>query len=413
MSSISSRAPADLKAIQLQPPLTSRTSKATSANNSFDVQFQVPFTHRLRFTNDICHEEIGTLVDLLEDETAAPAKVIVVCEAAVRASTSAIDELVQNLSDAHRVILAADLQEFVGGEPIKQDAVAVERVLNLINHANLDRRSYIIAIGGGAFLDAIGYAAAIAHRGIRLIRIPTTTLAQADSGVGVKNAINYFGKKNWIGTFAVPWAVINDSRLIQTLPDDAFRCGFAETVKVTSLKDPQRFNWLHENASKIAARDMDAAVQAIKDSCLMHMRHITQGGDAFEMLEARPLDFGHWSAHRLEAMTNYTLSHGAAVAIGVALDSIYSSLALGLPETQAKAICVTLHKLGLSLWHDALDDHQSLLAGLEEFRQHLGGRLTVTMLREIGEPVDVHTIDTALMAAALKKLKAFAEHSIA
>jgi 3-dehydroquinate synthase len=411
MSSISTRASADLKAVELQPPFSSEAPQSSNTNDRFDVEFHVPFTHRLRFTRDICHQDVGILLDLFEGD-AGPSKVLLVCESAIRAVSTAVDELVQNLRGAHRVQLVTDLQEFVGGECIKQNSAAVDKVLDLINRNNLDRRSYIVAVGGGAFLDAIGYAAAIAHRGIRLIRLPTTTLAQADSGVGVKNAINHFGKKNWIGTFAVPWAVINDSRLIETLPDDVFRCGFAETVKVSALKDAQRFQWLQENASLIAARDMDAAIQAIKDSCLMHMRHITHGGDAFEMQEARPLDFGHWSAHRLEAMTNYTLSHGEAVAIGVALDSIYSALALGLPESQAKAICLTLRKLGLSLWHDALDDHQSLLIGLEEFRQHLGGRLTVTMLREIGKPVDVHSINTELMATALNKLKLIAHQTI-
>ena len=108
-----------------------------------------------------------------------------------------------------------------------------------IHAADLDRRSYVIAIGGGAMLDAVGYAAAIAHRGVRLVRLPTTTLAQADSGVGVKNAINYFGKKNWVGTFAVPWAVINDSGLLTTLPDRDFQVGFSEAVKVSLLKDRQ------------------------------------------------------------------------------------------------------------------------------------------------------------------------------
>jgi 3-dehydroquinate synthase len=274
----------------------------------------------------------------------------------------------------------------------------------LVNDHDLDRRSYVIAIGGGAMLDAVGYAAAIAHRGIRLVRLPTTTLAQADSGVGVKNAINYFGKKNWVGTFAVPWAVINDSALLQTLPDRDFQLGFSEAVKVALLKDREEFEWLCANADRIRRRDMRAANRAIYHSCVLHLRHITAGGDPFEMLEARPLDFGHWSAHKLEPMTGYQIRHGEAVAIGVAIDCFYSSLKLGFPPPDALRVCRCLQALGLQLWHDELQPVDRLLDGLEEFRQHLGGRLTITMLRGIAEPINVHEIDTAVMKAAIQQL---------
>src|SRR6202022_3179540 len=116
-----------------------------------------------------------------------------------------------------------------------------ERMLKVFHAAGLDRRSYVVVVGGGAVLDAVGFAASIAHRGIRLVRLPTTTLAQADSGVGVKNGVNLFGKKNWLGAFAVPWAVINDTAMLATLPDRDFVCGFSEAVKVFLLKDPAAF----------------------------------------------------------------------------------------------------------------------------------------------------------------------------
>ena len=254
-------------------------------------------------------------------------------------------------------------------------------------------------------LDAVGYAAAVAHRGVRLVRLPTTTLAQGDSGVGVKNAINYFDKKNWVGTFAVPWAVVNDAGLLTTLSDRDFQSGFSESVKVSLLKDRSEFEWLCENASAIRDRDMTLATRAIHRSCMLHLKHITDGGDPFEMLEARPLDFGHWSAHRLEPITNYSIRHGEAVAIGVAIDCIYSSIKLGFPESDAAKVCECLTQMGMSLWHDALNPVDRLMQGLEEFRQHLGGRLTITMLKAVGEPVNVHEIDHAAMKQAIKKLK--------
>jgi 3-dehydroquinate synthase len=253
-------------------------------------------------------------------------------------------------------------------------------------------------------LDTVGFAVAIAHRGLRLVRLPTTTLSQADSGVGVKNGVNLFEKKNWLGAFAVPWGVVNDAALLKTLSDRDFVAGFSEAVKVSLLKDPMFFRQLCRSAGRIRERDPSAALPAIRASAEWHLRHITQGGDPFEMLEARPLDFGHWSAHKLETMTHFALRHGEAVAIGVAIDTMYSSLALGLPQDDALAVLQCLTDLGFSLSDPALDDTEHLFAGLEEFRQHLGGRLTLTMLRGVGRPVDVHEIDRPLMELAIRRV---------
>ena len=124
----------------------------------------------------------------------------------------------------------------------------------------------------------------------------------------------------------------------------------------------------------------------------LHLQHITRGGDPFEALEARPLDYGHWSAHKLEVLSEFQLRHGEAVAIGVAVDTIYSSLMFGLPKKVAQRVLRCLEALGLVLDHPALHDTKALFAGLEEFRQHLGGRLTLTMLKDVGEPFEVHVI---------------------
>ncbi len=294
-----------------------------------------------------------------------------------------------------------------GGEAVKNDPAYLERILKAINDADLDRRSYLIVVGGGAVLDAVGFAAAIAHRGIRLVRLPTTTLAQADSGVGVKTAINYFGKKNWLGAFATPWAVINDTALLSSLPDRDFLCGFSEAVKVSLLKSPSVFSQICRDASKIRRRDMQAALPIIRASIEFHLAHITQGGDPFEAREARPLDFGHWSAHKLEPMSGFTIRHGEAVAIGVAIDVVYSSLAMGLPTEDADRVLRCLATMGFELDHPLLRDTSILFEGLEEFRQHLGGRLTITMLRAVGDPVDIHEVDDAKMIQAIEFVSRF------
>ena len=390
------------------PPRPAPDSQPNSAPpGDFREAFAVPFRHRLLFTADVLGRERDALLRLLEPSGDLAPKVQFWLDGHVAAARPGLPGEVESfLSWCGDRVRPAGVFECVGGEAVKNDFAHVERVLAAINDADLDRRSYVVVIGGGAVLDAVGFAAATAHRGIRLVRLPTTTLAQADSGVGVKNAVNRFGKKNWLGSFAVPWGVVNDTGLLATLPDREFVAGFSEAVKVALLKSRAGFEQLHADAGRIRARDLGAALPAIRASAALHLAHITRGGDPFEALEARPLDYGHWSAHRLEALTRFQIPHGEAVGIGVAVDTVYSALAHGFPE--AGRVLRTLRALGLPLYHPALDDADALFAGLEEFRQHLGGRLTLTMLRAVGEPVEVHEVDRAAMLESIARVKQFA-----
>ncbi len=379
--------------------------------SEFTRSFQVPFVHRLRFTRDVLGPDANVLLDVLERSGDQPARVqFWLDEHVLNAQPDLWDRLLE-LAQAHRETfrLAGNLQVVPGGEAVKNDIHILERMLKVINAANLDRRSYVVVIGGGAVLDAVGFAAAIAHRGIRLIRLPTTTLAQGDSGVGVKNSVNLFEKKNWVGTFAVPWAVINDEALLETLPDRDFRCGFSEAVKVSLLKDRNIFEKICRDAKAIRRRNMPAAGRILRESARMHLDHITKGGDPFEALEARPLDFGHWSAHKMEVLSEFSLRHGEAVAIGVAVDTVYSSLECGLPESAAHKVLHCLKDLGLPLFHPTLEQTRALFDGLEEFRQHLGGRLTLTMLRGLGDPLEVHSVHREKMLSAIQTVAKFAK----
>lgn len=372
-----------------------------------DVDFAVRFRHRLRHTHDVLGAEQDVLAEVLEaSETQVPRVQFWLDEAVLLANP----ELKQKLSQfarkyADRLTVVSNPQVVPGGEAVKNDVHIIERMLKVFNYYDLDRRSYVVVIGGGAVLDAVGFAVAIAHRGLRLVRIPTTTLAQADSGLGVKNSINLFQKKNWLGTFAVPWAVVNDQRVLETLSDRDFRCGFSEAVKVSLLKDRDFFAEICRSAPQIINRGPEAW-PVIAKSAQWHLRHITEGGDAFEMLEARPLDFGHWSAHKLESMSEFQLRHGEAVAIGVAIDSVYSHLVHGLPTAAMEQVLECLQALGLLMDHPALERTDELFHGLEEFRQHLGGRLTVTMLSDIGAPLDVHEIQPVAMRQAIGEVVA-------
>lgn len=368
-----------------------------------DVDFSVPMTHRVRFTRDVLGCDDGELRDVLASPSRA--RVLVVVERAVDAAADAVAR-VRAFADRHAArVEVVGVLTIDGGEQLKIEPAPLRDVLRAILDHDIDRHGYVVAIGGGAFLDAIGFAAATAHRGVRLVRLPTTTMGQADSGVGVKNAVNLFGRKNWLGSFASPWAVINDATLLATLDDRGWRCGFAEAVKVALLRDAAFFDQLCADALSIAAREPVASDRAIRRSAWHHLDHITRGGDPFEQRQARPLDFGHWSAHRLEAMSNFTLRHGEAVAIGLAIDCEYSALAHGLAADRVVAIRRCLTSLGFELHHPLLERADALLEGLEEFRQHLGGTLTVTMLQDVGRPLDVHEIDVPTMRAAIDRTR--------
>jgi len=379
-----------------------------------NTHFTVPCVHRLRFTRDVLAADQDVLLDLIEASGEALPRVQFWVDEQVASAQPQLTARIRAFAQTHqdRFQMPGKVQVCPGGEAVKNDIHLIERMLKCLNAADLDRRSYVIVIGGGAVLDAVGFAAAIAHRGIRLIRLPTTTLAQGDSGVGVKNSVNLFEKKNWIGTFAVPWAVINDERLLETLPDRDFRCGFSEAVKVALLKDPAEFRRIEQWAHRIRDRDMEAVRPILHRAAQLHLQHITQGGDPFEALEARPLDYGHWSAHKLEPMTKFELRHGEAVAIGVAIDTVYSSLVYGFPRSDARRVLHCLQDLGLTLTHPLLHETRQLLDGLEEFRQHLGGRLTVTMLRQIGEPINVHEVDRMQMLEAIRQVSLFGEEHL-
>jgi 3-dehydroquinate synthase len=386
-----------------------------NSDDGVDVPFTIPATHRLRFTRDVLGADRSVLIKLLPSSGAQPARVQFWLDEDVDQANPWIRDAVDDLLGEYpnQVRRVSHFQRVPGGEACKNDIHLLERMLKVMNGANLDRRSYVVVIGGGAVLDTVGFAAAIAHRGIRLVRLPTTTLAQADSGVGVKNGVNLFEKKNWVGSFAVPWGVVNDARLLESLSDRDYRCGFAEAVKVSLLKDPALYRQIAHSTLSIQERDPEICQQVIRASAKLHLDHITRGGDPFENEEARPLDFGHWSAHKLESLSHYRLRHGEAVAIGLAIDVLYSSKVHGLPIESAREIVACLAKLGFSFEAPELVDVERLMGGLEEFRQHLGGRLTLTMLSQIGQPIDVHEVDRSAMVQSIQQVSGLGLASLA
>src|SRR5690606_37514272 len=154
-------------------------------------------------------------------------------------------------------------------------------------------------------------------------------------------------------------------------------------------------------------RDMEAMGYLIYRCAELHLQHIA-GNDPFEFGSSRPLDFGHWGAHKLEQLSGFEIKHGEAVAVGIALDSVYSSLAGLLAPADSRRIVDTLQALGLPVFHpilEAKEGHHPLLAGLEEFREHLGGRLTIMLLEAIGTGVEVHALNNNLVLQAAAALQ--------
>ncbi|MEH1914858.1 3-dehydroquinate synthase [Nostoc sp.] len=385
-------------------------SRLINQRVSVTFNYEVYFTQNLfELKNPILAQVIGA------DEEAKPKKLIAVIDAGIlKYQPELVKQLVAYTKFYAEVLaIAAEPMIISGGEAAKNDRTLLEQIQQQIETAGLCRHSYVLAIGGGAVLDLVGYAAATAHRGIRLIRVPTTVLGQNDSGVGVKNGINAFGKKNFLGTFAPPYAVINDSAFLTTLDDRDWRSGIAEAVKVALIKDASFFDFIHSHTAALRRRDMDTMQQVIYRCAQLHLEHIANGGDPFEMGSSRPLDFGHWAAHKLEHLTNYRLRHGEAVAIGIALDSTYSYLAGLLDCSEWQRILNTLSALGFTLYVPELadklsqleDDPNCLFRGLTEFREHLGGELTLTLLKGIGKRIEVHEVNLLLYRQAISLLR--------
>lgn len=374
-------------------------------HQSFAVQYDYP----VHFTENLFAPDNPVFAQVLtRKEPNKRHRFIALVDASVAAAWPTLVHEIASYAEAHGdcMQLAAAPELVAGGEQIKNDMAVINRLQHRLVELGIDRHAFVVGVGGGAFLDAIGYVAATTHRGIRHIRVPTTVLAQNDSGVGVKNGINAFGMKNLLGTFAPPFAVLNDLRYLRTLHPRDKIAGVAEAVKVALIRDRVFFEWLEANAVALSEGRPAEMARMIRRCAELHMRQIAHGGDPFETGSARPLDYGHWAAHKLEALTAHELRHGEAVAIGLALDTRYSVQAGMLAAGADQRVYALLKRLGFYLWHPLMeardtDGHWILLRGLEEFREHLGGELTITLLRDIGQGEEVHHMDTDCILRAV------------
>jgi 3-dehydroquinate synthase len=376
-------------------------------------KFSVPFEYPVSFTDHLFLPENPSLVHaLMRREPWRRHRLFVVIDEGVSRCHPTLGRAVQDYAEHHRhqIELVGSPLIIPGGEAAKNDPEAVTRLQQAFETHRLDRHAFVMVIGGGAVLDLVGYAASVMHRGLRLLRVPTTVLAQCDSGLGVKNGINAFEKKNCLGVFAPPYAVFNDLRFLDSLPLRDRIAGMAEAVKVALIRDGAFFEWLTDRAEELATGDLPLVAELIRRSAQLHLDHIAQSGDPFEFGTARPLDFGHWAAHKLETLTHNRLRHGEAVAVGMAIDVAYSTEAGFLSPLARDQVLDLIQRLGLRLWDPACalmgqDRRLRLLDGLAEFREHLGGELTVTQLAAVGQGVEVHEMQEDLILRALDWLR--------
>jgi 3-dehydroquinate synthase len=374
----------------------------------YEIQqsFQVSHAYPVVFTRNAFAPENDALVRVLARAGPGPHAVLPVIDDGVLNATPELPARIGDFAKRHadQVTLVGEPLVVRGGEACKRQPREVETFRSLVARHALCRRSVALVIGGGAVIDAIGFAAATAHRGIRTIRMPTTTLAQGDAGIGVKNAVNFQGRKNFIGTFTPPFAVVNDFAFLETLSQRDLRAGIAEAVKVALIKDAGFFHSLYEErwALPLGAGDL---MEAMIIRCAeLHLGHIRSSGDPFESGSARPLDFGHWAAHKLEELSEGELRHGEAVAIGVAIDALYSKRCGLIDSEHCDRILELLTDVGFSLSHPALE-RLEIDRALQDFREHLGGELCVTLLDGVGRGVEVHRIDIEGMRACVDTLR--------
>ncbi len=390
-------------------PQPDRSAAATSV---YTQRINVPFEYPVHFTRGLFapgSDLLAATLDRLNEGRRHRAAVFL--DAGLADAQPRLQRAIEEAfhADPKRMELAGGVHVIPGGPAAKAGWDVVRDVMWTLGNAHLDRQSYAIAIGGGSVLDAVGFAASIVHRGLRLVRVPSTTLAQGDSGIGVKNGMDEHGQKNFVGTFAPPFAVINDLDLLDTLPDEHWRGGLAEAVKVALIRDAALLDDIAATASALRGRDREAMARVVRRSAVIHLQHIRSSGDPFEFGSARPLDFGHWAGHRLEVMSGFTLGHGQAVAVGIAVDTCYAAERGLLTAHQRDRVLSCLVACGLPIWDDLLarrrgDGQLEILEGIEQFREHLGGRLTVTLPDGLGQGVEVHTMDDEAIERAVHLL---------
>ena len=308
------------------------------------------------------------------------------------------------LSSAKLALRGARVAEIVvpDGEQAKTWET-LNRVFDALLRARCGRDTLIVALGGGVVGDLAGFAAAVYQRGVAFAQVPTTLLAQVDSSIGGKTAINHALGKNMIGAFHQPRAVISDVSTLDTLPDRQLRCGLAEVIKHGLALDAGFFGWLESNIEKILEKDSEALVYAVRRSCELKARIVAE--DEREAGARALLNFGHTFGHAIEAATGYgPWLHGEAIAAGMVMAAELSALMSDLNKTEVRRVRELIRRAGLPVRGPALAPERLLeLMALD--KKAAKGKTRFVVLEAMGRAalradIDEHAVRQAIVAAA-------------
>jgi 3-dehydroquinate synthase len=276
----------------------------------------------------------------------------------------------------------------------------LERVFDALAAARVHRDGAVLALGGGVVGDLAGYAAASWQRGVAYAQLPTTLLAQVDSSVGGKTAVNHASGKNLIGAFHQPCVVVADTDALSTLPDRELRAGLAEVIKYGLIRDPAFLDWLEASMPKLLAREPAALAHAIRRSCEVKAEIV--GRDEREHGERALLNLGHTFGHAIETAAGYgEWLHGEAVAIGMAMAAETSCRLGWLRRADAARVHAVLAAAGLPTAAPRIGVERALEL-MRMDKKVLGGRIRLVLLKGLGQAVVTGDYDERALLATLE-----------
>lgn len=286
--------------------------------------------------------------------------------------------------------------------------VRLEQLLSELLEKGLDRKSLIVAFGGGVIGDLVGFAASIALRGVDFIQIPTTLLAQVDSSVGGKTAINVPAGKNLVGSFYQPKTVLIDVDVLETLPKRHMQAGYAEMVKYGLIDDAAFFEFLEQKGQAILALDKREIIKAVAHNCHAKARIVSE--DETEIGRRALLNLGHTFAHAYEAETHYSdvLIHGEAVAIGMRQAFDFSEKMGFCQADDARKVELHLQQLGLKTHPSEIDGDwdfspQTIVQHMQKDKKTLNGELTLILAKGIGQSYIAKNVSQADVISFLEQ----------
>jgi 3-dehydroquinate synthase len=278
--------------------------------------------------------------------------------------------------------LRTDCITIAPGENAKEISTVVDLAEKLLS-LGADRKTMVIALGGGVVGDLTGFTASIYMRGIPFVIMPTTLLAAVDSSIGGKTGVDAASGKNMLGTFYQPKKVFIDLDFLETLPDAVFRSGLAEAIKYGAIESPEMLDRIKKAAEKGALRKIGFLKRLVAESCMIKKRIVEL--DEHDYGLRRILNFGHTTGHAIEAASGYLLSHGESIAIGMAIAARLSEKLHGLPATSRKMITETINAVGLSDVIPPTVGAEDIIARLSMDKKKEGGKTNFVMLRRLGE----------------------------